>query len=371
MRVIVLVGTKKGAFLFESDETRRHWRRSGPFQAGWGVNHFSIDARRPAPRLWAAANHEVWGPRLGYSDDWGANWTEDGPALAFEAGSGRAVKNVWHVTPGHVEKPGEVWCGVEPAALFRSGDGGETWSEVAGLNEHATSGEWEPGGGGLILHTIVPDHSNPDSVIACISAGGAYRSNDGGASWRPINRGVPATFRPTPWPEVGQCVHKLVQSPTNPAWLFQQNHCGVYRSRDGGENWEHIESGLPTGWLEEIDRSYSFGFPMAGHRRDPETLYVVPLLSEFFRATSDGRFIVYRSRDGGDNWHPLTEGLPQDGAYLVVYRDALATDAATPGGVYAGTTGGHLFGSRDDGDSWFAMSTTLPPILSVETAVFE
>jgi hypothetical protein len=240
-RLLVFVGTKKGAFILESDAARTKWSVDGPHHAGWPVYHMALDQRRSTPRLWAAVNHAIWGPYASYSDDLGRTWSEKADGLAFAPDSGKTVAAVWHIEPGHASRPDDVWCGVDPAALFRSTDGGETWAEVPGLNNRPSTADCEPGGGGLILHTIVPDAADACRIYAGISTGGIYRSDDVGATWTPKNRGVAATFRPDPWPEHGQCVHKMVPSPVNPDWLFQQNHCGVYRSRNAGESWERMK----------------------------------------------------------------------------------------------------------------------------------
>ncbi|MCI0393706.1 MAG: exo-alpha-sialidase [Chloroflexi bacterium] len=355
--VLALVGTRKGAFIFESDEDRRTWQVHGPHFPGWSVHHLVHDAR--SGTLFAALDHAVYGSNVHRSADLGKSWEmAEGPS--FPEGDERTVKRVWHIRPGHASQPGVVWAGADPGALFRSEDNGKSWSSVDGLNNHPTRENWFPGAGGMMVHTIIQDPNNPDRLFVAISAAGVFRSDDGGQSWQPKNKGVRADFLPDKYPEVGQCCHHLVMSPADPNVLFQQNHCGVYRSRDGGDNWEDIGTGrLPA----------TFGFPMAVHPRHGHTIYVVPQVSDEYRFTPDGRFRVYRSSDGGEHWEGLTNGLPQDNAYLNVFREAMATDACDPAGVYVGTGTGQLFFSRDGGENWEALTQTLPPIYAVSTAV--
>ena len=280
------------------------------------------------------------------------------PLAGLSAGAwGRRQGRVVY-PPGHAERPGEVWAGVDPAALFRSSDWGATWEPVAGINEHPTRDGWQPGGGGLILHKLLLDRVNPAKMIATISAGGAFRTEDSGASWQPINQGVAADFMPDPNQPVGHCVHSLVQSPTDPNWLFQQNHCGQFRSADGGESWQNAGDGLPS----------TFGFPAAIHPHEEKTVYVAPLTGDYFRAFPEGEMAIYRSRDGGDTWQALRSGLPQRDAYMSAFRAAMTTDTDDDAGIYLGTSTGQIFFSPDSGESWRMIVDFLPPVLSLETA---
>jgi photosystem II stability/assembly factor-like uncharacterized protein len=355
----IYVGTRKGLFRFCSNDGRRSWMMEPPALGGWSVYH-AVEDPRDRSRVYAAARSEHWGPMVARSIDGGASWDERGPSPAFAAEDGLSVNAVWYVQPGHRDRPGEVWAGADPGALFRSRDWGESWEPVDSLTRHATRGYWMAGGGGLCLHKVVLHPANPDSLIATISAGGAFRTDDGGVSWRPINRGVRADFLPDSTKEtgVGHCVHSLVRSPVEPDWLFQQNHCGMYRSEDGGASWQECRDGLPS----------EFGFPAAVHPRQPRTVYIAPLLGDSFRAFPDGAMAVWRSRDGGDSWEELRRGLPQHGAYTSVFRAALTTDAQDPVGIYLGTATGQMFFSPDEGDSWEMIAGFLPPILSVEVA---
>ncbi len=355
-RLLVLVGTRKGAFIFESDRARKTWKPSGPHFAGWGVHHLSLDQREGAPRrLFAALYHDVYGANVQYSDDLGQAWqVADGPAFPKE--SGLNVKRIWRVEPGHAARPNEVWAGADPGALFKSEDGGRTWRPVEALNNHPTRADhWFPGAGGLMVHSILPHPTDPDRLFVAISAAGVFRTDDGGQTWQPKNRNTHACFMPEgkQWPEVGQCCHHLVMSRTNPDWLFQQNHCGVYRSENAGDDWTALHDGLPA----------KFGFPI--DVLGEQTVFVVPEISDEYRYTPEGRLSVYRSRDGGRRWQRLGRGLPQSGAYLNVLREAMATDTCEPGGVYFGTSTGQLYYSRDEGDAWHTLADTLPPIYSV------
>ena len=352
--VLVMAGTRKGTFLFWTGPERRTWQRSH-HHLGWSIHALSYDPRHGS--IYAAANSAVFGALVQRSDDGGQTWQHLNQGLDFAAEGERRVREVWQVAPGHPDRPHEVWAGSREAGLFRSEDRGSTWTEVRGLNEHATKDSWMPGGGGLILHTIVVDPEEPARMYACVSAGGAYRSDDGGSSWQPANRGTRADFMPDPYPETGQCVHKLALHPARPQVLYQQNHCGMYRSDDRGASWVDISEGLPS----------RFGFPIAVHGHDPRTVYVVPLTGDDRRFVPDGQMAVWRSRDEGNSWERLTSGLP-DYAWLTVLRDALATDTCDPSGVYVGTTTGQLFYSRDEGDHWESLADHLPPILAVSVA---
>ena len=353
----LFVGTRKAAFIFRSTDGRKTWTASEPILPGASVYHFIEDPRDP-DRMYAAANYSWWGPLLARSVDGGRTWTDRNQTPRFAPEDGMTVNALWHIRPGHADRPGEVWMGVDPATLFRSRDWGETWEQVRGLNEHPTREAWQPGGGGLCLHGIRLDPTNPDSMIVTISAGGAFRTDDGGASWRPINQGVRADFLPDPTMPVGHCVHHLLPSPVDPTWLFQQNHCGVYRSADGGDSWQEVTAGLPS----------EFGFAAAVHPHEPRTVYVAPLEADLFRTFPGGAMAVWRSRDGGDSWEALREGLPQKGAYLSAYREGMTTDRHADAGVYIGTSNGQIFFSPDSGDHWQLLADHLPPVLSLEAS---
>ena len=362
-RVLVLVGTRKGAFIFESGRARKQWKLSGPHFAGWGVNYLALDQRQGQPgTLFAALNHDVYGANIHRSPDLGQTWQmADGPA--FPKDDGRTVKRIWRVEPGHAARPNEVWAGVDPGALFKSEDGGMTWSPVDGLNNHPTRDKWFPGAGGLMVHCILPHPADPNRLHVAISAAGVFRTDDGGQTWTPKNQGTQACFLPEgqQWPEVGQCCHHLVMSPKNPDWLFQQNHCGVYRSTDAGDSWTSIYDRLPS----------KFGFPIAVHAHEAQTIYVIPEKSDEYRYVPDGAPAVYRSRDGGGKWERLARGLPEKSAYLNVLREGLAADACDPCGVYLGTSTGQVFYSRDEGDRWELLADFLPPVYSIAAAVAE
>lgn len=355
-RVLVLVGTKKGGFILESDGRRRNWSVRGPFCAAWPILHMQFDPATGA--IYAGGGSEWYGPAVWKSDDLARTWSHSSEGITF-GDDGPRITRVWNVTPAH----GVVYAGSDPAGLFRSDDGGRTWRHVEGLREHPSRSRWEPGPGGQGVHSIVPHPTDPRQIWVAIAGGaGTFYSADGGATWSPRNRNVRADFLPEKYPETGQCVHKLVMAPGRPDYLYQQNHCGVYRSRDGGQNWEEITAGLPS----------QFGFPIVVHPRDPRTIYVVPLNGDDSgRFMPDGRAAVWRSADAGDSWIRLSEGLPQENAYVNVLRDAMAVDPLEPAGVYFGTSTGQLYASRDEGDSWTALATHLPPILSVETAVVD
>lgn len=353
----VFLGTRKGMFALRSGDGRGCWQMDPPALAGTDVYHVAADPRDPS-LAYAAANHAIWGPQLMRSRDGGRTWNPAASSPAFAPDSGQSVKAIWFIRPGHPDVPGEVWCGVEPAALFRSTDWGDTWTLVDSLTNHPTTALWQPGGGGLCLHGIVLDPTDPARIIATISAGGGYRSDDAGASWQPINRGLRAGFLPDPSNAAGQCVHKLVRTAGDASVLFQQNHCGCYVSDDEGENWREVTEGLPS----------EFGFPAAAHPHEPRTVYVAPLVADSFRAFADGAVTVWRSRNGGGCWEPLTNGLPRRDAYLAALRTAMATDAEDDAGVYLGTSTGQLFFSPNGGDAWREIASHLPPILSVDAS---
>lgn len=350
--LLVLVGTKKGLLLFTSAD-RERWQTRGPFLRGKEVYHAICDPR--TGRIFATSNDAWFGSEIVFSDDLGETWTSARQSPAFSENSGLKIERIWHLEPGLEANPNVLYAGVAPAALFRSEDGGETWSEVTGLSEHPTRSRWHPGAGGLCLHSIQLDPANPQRIFVAISAVGVFRTDDGGTTWQPVNRGTRAEFLPEKLPEFGQCVHKLLMAPGKPELLFQQNHCGVYRSADAGATWEEITAGLPS----------DFGFPLALHPRDPQTVYVLPLQGAEFRCPPEGKLRVFRSRDGGRSWDSLTAGLPQEHAFASVLREGMASDSRDPAGVYFGTNTGKLFASRDEGDTWQIIADDLPPISSV------
>jgi len=379
-KVMVFVGTGKGGFIFKSDEKRTKWSMSDIQFKSWSVMHMNLDQRDK--RLHAAVHHNVYGPTTHYSDDFGRSWTQakEVPALTRPSNSGRPASTVqeafsseggeplttpekmirvWNITPGRKEEPDILYAGAQPASLFVSKDRGETWALNEHLYDHPQRGQWNPGNGGLCLHTIVLDPSNLQRMYVAVSAAGCYRTDDGGKTWSPFNKNVRADFMPNNFPEFGQCVHKMTMHPSNPNVLYQQNHCGVYRSDNAGEEWIDIGEGkLPA----------RFGFPIAVHPTDPKTIYVVLEESDAFRMSVDGKFSVWRSRDAGDSWERITNGLPER-AHLDVLREAMATDTFEDAGIYIGSNTGQLFYSRDSGDSWDLLADYLPPIQSVEVAV--
>jgi photosystem II stability/assembly factor-like uncharacterized protein len=350
--VTLLVGTRRGLFLATSGD-REEWRIEGPFLAGREVYYAFRDHR--TGRAWAATRHAVWGAHIHRSDDGGREWTvlDAAPHHADD----RGLQAVWFLAPGPPGEPETLWAGIEPAGLFVSRDAGLSW-EPSPLNDHPTRDTWQPAGGGLALGGIQHDPSEPRRLYCSLSAGGVYRSDDGGAGWRPANRGVRCDFQPRRHPETGQCVHKLRLHPARPERLYQQNHCGVYRSDDRGETWTDISAGLPS----------DFGYALALDPSDPDVAFVIPEESSHMRATVDGRLRVYRTTDAGAGWTALTDGLPQEHAYVSVLRDAMDHDDLDPVGVYFGTSTGHLFGSADRGATWRAIAGFLPKVLSVSAA---
>ncbi len=357
-QVFVLVGTRKGAFLAESDAGRRSWQLRGPFCETWPTNHVVADPL--SGTLYAGGGNEWFGPAVWKSTDLGASWTHSSQGLAYEAGQD-PVKSVWSLA---VAGDGTLYAGVEPAGLFRSTDGGESWTHLDGLQKHPTRPDWHPGGAGLILHSLVLDPADPKKIWVGISAAGVFASEDGGLTWEPRNRGTRADFMPEGqnYPEFGQCVHCLVMAPGGRGRLYQQNHCGMYRSDDGGRSWQSIEQGLPS----------SFGFPAAVHPRDPDGLYLIPLNGDIKgRFMPEGNAAVWRTGDAGASWRAQRAGLPQGGAYFNVLRQAMATDTLEPAGVYFGSNAGGLYASADEGASWDCIAPHLPTITSVETLVLE
>ncbi len=352
-RVQVLIGTRKGAFILESDPSRHDWRLRGPFCETWPVHHFVRDARDGM--LYAAGGNAWYGPSVWRSPDDGATWSQSSAGISYGAGESK-ITTIWNLTPAD----GILYAGVEPAGLFSSRDRGQTWSHVKGLREHPSRPEWQPGAGGLCLHSIAVHPTDPKRMWVGISAVGTFETTDGGASWQARNHGVRADFIPGPTPEFGQCVHNLRLHPAHPEVLYQQNHCGVYRSDDGGREWTEITPGLPS----------QFGFPLAIHPNDPSTIYVIPHNGpEDGRHMIDGRAAVWRSRNRGADWQRLDDGLPTQNAYVTVLREALAMDPLGPAGVYFGTSTGQLLASADEGEHWRLVADFLPPIWSIEAAL--
>jgi hypothetical protein len=347
----LLIGTKRGLFIAHSDVDRATWRISPPHLAGREVYHAFIDPRDGT--AWAATDHTVWGAHVHRSDDGGETWDVLGTAPHYA--DERGLTAVWHLAPGPASRPDTIYAGIEPAGLFVSHDRGATWQPVSALNEHPTNITWQPAGGGLALGSIRHDPRAEQRMYCSLSAGGVYRSDDGGATWSPCNRGVRAEFLPDRYPRTGQCVHQLVLHPALPDRLYQQNHCGVYRSDNRGDDWIEITGGLPS----------DFGYALAIDPADADVAYVIPETSSHMRATVDGMLRVYRTRDAGATWQALTRGLPQEHAYVSVLREGMCNDTLEPVGIYFGTSSGHLFASRDRGDSWSLVAGFLPRVLSV------
>jgi photosystem II stability/assembly factor-like uncharacterized protein len=385
----ILVGTRKGAFILTSDGKRKKWSVEGPHFAGWEIYHLKGSPVDP-DRIFASQSSSWFGQIIQRSDDGGKTWSLPGSGGASEPATHNGMPQgesnlfvydtseetgkpltthqwydgtqhpwefarVWHLEPS-LDDPDTCYAGVEDAALFKTTNGGASWQEMSGLRGHASGPGWMPGAGGMCLHTIVLDPVNEGRIYVAISAAGTFRSDDAGETWKPINRGLKSNFMPEPEAEVGHCVHRIAIHPSNPNTLFMQKHWDIMRSDDGGDSWREVSGNLPS----------DFGFPIAVHAHEPETIYVVPILSDSLHYPPDGKLRVYRSRTGGEDWEALTEGLPQENCYVNVLRDAMSVDTADPCGIYFGTTGGQVYGSNDSGDSWEAIVRDLPPVLSVE-----
>lgn len=357
--VLLMVGTVKGAFLLRSNAERRRWDIAGPYFHGQSIYALAYDGREGRHRLWASS-HTFWGTYLRSSEDFGKVWTNPAEAnLKFPAETGAVLNNIWQICLGRPNEPDVMYCGVEPAALFESRDAGESWSLVRGLFDHPHRPRWMPGNGGLTLHTIALHPANREQMYVGISAGGVYRTDDGGRNWRALNRGIRVVYQPERYPEFGQCVHKFAMHPARPERLFLQNHWGLYRSDDGAETWKDIAHGVPS----------DFGFAVVIHPHDPDCVYIVPVESDEFRCAPEGRLRVYRTRNAGNTWEPLMRGLPQKGAYETVLRDAMCADSLDPHGLYFGTRSGQLYASSDQGKSWRKILENLPAVVCVKCAV--
>jgi len=364
-QVRLLVGTKKGAFVLTADGKRKDWKVSGPHFAGWEMYHLKGSPIDPN-RIYASQSSGWFGQVMQRSDDGGATWAAVGNKFEYDGVPGThqwydgtahpwEFKRVWHIEPS-LGDPDTVYAGVEDAALFKSTDAGASWTEVSGLRKHGTGPAWQPGAGGMCLHSIILDPVDPLRMYIAISAAGAFRTDDGGATWKPINKGLYSKYIPDPTAEVGHCVHHIAMHPERPGTLFMQKHWDVMRTDDAGESWQKISGDLPT----------DFGFVIDVHAHEPETLYVVPIKSDSEHFPLDGRLQVFRSRAGGHEWEPLTKGLPQSNCYVNVLRDAMTVDRMENCGVYFGTTGGQVYCSPDGGDHWNAIVHDLPAVLSVE-----
>jgi photosystem II stability/assembly factor-like uncharacterized protein len=363
--VRVLVGTRKGAFVLTSDERRSEWEVSEPHFGGWEMYHLKGSPADP-DRIWASQTSGWFGQVVQRSDDGGRTWAPVGNGFSYDGVPGThqwydgtphpwEFARVWHLEPSLTD-PDTVYAGVEDAALFKTTDGGASWAELSGLRKHGSGPHWQPGAGGMCLHTILLHPSDEQRLFTAISAAGAFRSDDGGASWLAINKGLQSEGIPDPDAEVGHCVHNLAMHPSRPDTLYMQKHWDVMRTDDAGASWYDVGEGLPS----------DFGFPIAVHAHEPETVYVVPITSDSVHVPPDGRLRVYRSRTGGGDWEPLTKGLPQEHCYVNVLRDAMSVDRLDECGVYFGTTGGQVYCSPDGGDSWEPIVRDLPAVLSVE-----
>ena len=357
-KVCLLVGTHKGGFLFTSDLQRKKWQRREPFFKGVDVHYLAVD-NREAPTIYACVNSTWWGPDIRYSNDFCETWKEPSNGIRFDEDEDVTLKRTWCVVPGRKNEPGVLYAGVDPAALFKTEDHGKSWFEIPALRKHATRDKWFPGFGGLMVHSICLHPANKDIMHVGISAAGTFSTEDGGTTWQARNKGVQADFLADKFPEVGQCVHHMESHPARPDVLYQQNHCGVYRSDNAGKEWTDLGAGLPS----------RFGFPLVIHPHDPDTIYVVPEEGAENRCVVGAELAVYRSRNRGGNWQKLSTGMPSEHAYLNVLRHAMATDTCDSAGIYFGTNTGQLFYSRNEGDHWELLANFLPPIHSVSCAV--
>jgi BNR/Asp-box repeat protein len=364
-QVRVLVGTQKGAFVLNADGNRDKWEVSGPFFPGWEIYHVAGSPADP-DRLFASQSSGWFGQVIQRSDDGGVTWEPVGNEFKYEGATGThqwydgtphpwEFARVWHLEPAP-DDPDTVYAGVEDAGLFKSADGGQHWAELPGLRTHPSGPSWQPGAGGMCLHTLILDPGHPGRIFAAISAAGAFRSDDRGETWQPINRGLRSGGIPDEDAEVGHCVHRIAMHPARPDVLYMQKHWDVMRSDNAGESWHEVSGNLPT----------DFGFPIAVHAHEPDTVYVVPITSDSHHFPPEGKLRVYRSRAGGNDWEPLTRGLPQENCYHNVLRDAMAVDSLEDCGIYFGTTGGQVYASPDAGDSWAPIVTDLPRVMSVE-----
>jgi photosystem II stability/assembly factor-like uncharacterized protein len=363
--VRVLVGTRKGAFVLTADGKRKNWDVSGPHFGGWEMYHLKGSPVDPN-RVYASQTSGWFGQLIQRSNDGGKTWEPVNNKFVYDGIPGThqwydgtphpwEFKRVWHLEPSLTDAD-TVYAGVEDGALFRSTDGAQSWQEMSGLRKHGTGPRWQPGAGGLCLHTILLDPTNPGRIYIAISAAGAFRTDDGGETWQPINRGLHSQYIPDPNAEVGHCVHHIAMHPSRPNVLFMQKHWDVMRSDNGGDSWQEVSGNLPT----------DFGFAIDVHAHEPETLYVVPIKSDSEHYPIDGKLQVHRSRTGGNEWEAMTKGLPQKDCYVNVLRDAMSVDSLDDCGVYFGTTGGQVYCSADAGDSWNPIVRDLPAVLSVE-----
>ena len=368
--VRVLVGTRKGAFVLTADAARTNWKTAGPFFGGWELYHLKGSPADPN-RIYASQSSGWYGQQIQRSDDGGVTWAPVGNKFAYDGEAGTHMwydgtphpwefKRVWHLEPSLTD-PDTVYAGVEDAGLFRSTDGGASWHELAGLRGHGSGPQWQPGAGGLCLHSIILDPRNANRITIAISAAGAFRSDDAGATWKAINKGLVSKYIPDPTAEVGHCVHHIAAHPSRPDVLFMQKHWDVMRSDNAGDSWTRISGNLPT----------DFGFVIDVHAHEPDTIYVVPITSDSEHYPLNGQLRVYRSRTGGNEWEALTRGLPQEHCYVNVLRDAMSVDSCDRCGIYFGTTGGQVYASSDAGDSWNAIARDLPPVVSVEVQTLE
>jgi hypothetical protein len=359
MGTLLAIGTGKGLFLARSDDDRKSWDLSGPHFAMTGIYAVAIDKRRGTPRLLVGTTSSHFGPSVSISDDLGTTWQEAEHApVAFPERTGKALERVWQLAPGPASQPDRVYAGTQPAGLFISDDGGRSYEMVEGLWDHPHREQWGAGYGGQAFHTVLPHPTDTDSILIALSSGGVYRSTDGGGSWTASNTGIKAYFMPDPWPEYGQCVHKVARDPADPDRLYAQNHHGVYRSDDGGTTWQSIADGLPS----------DFGFAMVAHPHRSGVIYNFPLQADGERFPPGKRCAVYRSGDAGQTWEALTDGLPTDPFYPSVLRDAMCADDADTAGVYFGSRSGEVYASRDEGDSWSQVAAHLPDVLCVRAA---